>query len=927
MKALISLLLTSCLWSSIYAFKGQFSHGVIIEYEDWATEDNTALLENVKATLRSSEQVDEVAVKPRLEISSSIFRGVSYNVSGVGDDVSTNLIQNKIQNLRAVKKVSPITLMHLQSQIDALPHSALESRNKFASSSMGPQVIAKQYNTELSTHAILLNVRTGVDKLHSEGIKGKGITIAIMDNGFDYKQEALGNSIGPGQKITYGYDWVGDDYSAETGAIPVEDGDPYADCTIHGTHVLGIAGANPTRFGVSGVAPEASFELHRVFGCSGSVGIDILIKASIAIYERGVDIITASLGEGSGYPDNPWATVVQRINQNGTYYQLSAGNSGAGLYTAGLPSSGIDAIAIGAVYNTETPSYFWDGNYTSGNTTTDLTWIQGDKVDFPAVFNLWTASSEESDIINAGCGPYPSDLALPDFNTTVVLLSRPSAVLPCRSWDAQEYLGLSAPNTTKADDPVTGPIFHEAEVGIDAVGHLPSTVGMDLFSAYKKDRNVKVSLSSSSAYSDSLTVQKNDIAGGRMTSFSSWGPTYDGRSFPTISAPGGHILSTFPKRLGGFGVVFGTSMAAPFAAGVAALLMQKHPDWDSATIRNVLATTGNPMQYNDNSSTVYDFLAPVFQQGGGLIDAYRALHTTTVVDVPNLSFNDTTNQPKSLSFKVKNVGTTAQTFKLSHIGAASGLGLSATSVYSAYTDDSRELSGDLQGVYATIEITPREVTIPAGQESTITVAVTKLPNLDSKRLPFYGGYIALNSTDGTQSVTVPYTGIATSMRDTQMNLTGSVLATYNFTANIATPLSIPASSSPTVFNITYRGPNNSWAEAPWPAVLVSITSPIKFHVYKIDLLKDNGDLFMNLASFTNFYQPGNIWYLDGTDQNSTFLPEGQYNFRVSALRIYGNETRDEDWIPNVSKTFLLRYTEDSVGLPGSKSTLGKRRAY
>lgn len=144
--------------------------------------------------------------------------------------------------------------------------------------------------------------------------------------------------------------------------------------------------------------------------------------------------------------------------------------------------------------------------------------------------------------------------------------------------------------------------------------------------------------------------------------FSSWGPTLDGRTFPTFSAPGGNILSTFPKRLGGIGQLSGTSMAAPFSAGVAALVKQMHPDWDAKMIRNVLATTANPMSYNDNSTKDYDFLAPVFQQGGGLVDAFRAVYTTTVIDVPDLSFNDTTNL-KPLSFKVRNIGETAQTFK------------------------------------------------------------------------------------------------------------------------------------------------------------------------------------------------------------------------------------------------------------------------
>lgn len=113
-----------------------------------------------------------------------------------------------------------------------------------------------------------------------------------MDTGFDYKQASLGNSIGPGQKVTYGYDWVGDAYNAndETANEAFEDDDPWADCgqSYHGTHVSGTVGANPTEFGIVGVAPEASIELHRLFGCTGAVSEDVLIKASTKIYVSSV---------------------------------------------------------------------------------------------------------------------------------------------------------------------------------------------------------------------------------------------------------------------------------------------------------------------------------------------------------------------------------------------------------------------------------------------------------------------------------------------------------------------------------------------------------------------------------------------------------------------------------------------------------------
>ena len=50
------------------------------------------------------------------------------------------------------------------------------------------------------------------------------------------------------------------------------------------------------------------------------------------------------------------------------------------------------------------------------------------------------------------------------------------------------------------------------------------------------------------------------------------------------------------------------------------------------------------------------------------------------------------------------------------------------------------------------------------------------------------------------------------------------------------------------------------------------------------------------------------------------MPEGEYRFRVGAFKIYGDESTDEDLAATISEPFVIKYTADSVGLPGSNST-------
>ncbi|KAL2068501.1 hypothetical protein VTL71DRAFT_14838 [Oculimacula yallundae] len=916
MRLTISLLLVLLRFSiPVVAASGKakYNLGFIFEYEDWAQQDNEGLLSDVKSTLTSISTIDEVVVNRRIEFASSIFRGLSANISGVGSDITPDFIKNTLQGLAAVKVVTPIEVAYLRTQTGRrnnvmdddrllnLHSRALKNGNEESQIAVAP--------IALSTH-----IMCGVDKLHAEATKGKGIKIAIMDDGYDYKQEVFGNFIGPGNKVIYGYDWVGDNYMTVDSATgvsgpPVEGKDPYSDCSFHGSHVFGIVGANPTKFGIVGTAPEASYELHRVVGCAGSVGSDVFMKAAIGIYERGVDIMTSTIGFYLSYPDSALSVVSSRINQNGTYFQFSAGNQGSQIYSAQTPAAGLDVTAVGAVFNTETPFYTWGGTYTTKGKTTPFRVGVSDSMNFPSAFKVWAASSQESDPINTGCLPFPTGLQLPDFNTTVVLINQPLGNA-CNIYDAERNLATAGVRYIifypfAKEGPVSGPTYTYGFAGINAITEISANEGASLFAAYQQDKSLTVSIETLSTHNANVTSLDNNISGGRMAGYSSWGPTADGRTYPTFSAPGGQILSIFPRKLGGFGIDSGTSMASPFTAGVAALLKSRHPHWHALKIRNVLATTGNPMPYNDNSSTVYNFLAPVFQQGGGLVDAYRAVHTSTIVDTPGLSFNDTTHspfQPKTLSFRVKNIGAKAQTFKAYHIGAVSGHGIGSDPYSTAFK---AELIQGFVPSYAGVAISPSLFTIAPGSEYTIRVTVTSLPaGLDPKRLPFYGGYISLNSTtDATQSVTVPYTGIATDLKASGIDLSESTLQSCTSTGSTYGPL--PAHQPP-VFNVTYQGPGKGFTGSTIPCTRYVIKAAPVVHTFDISLVKPSGEVFLTLYSGNNNYYLGDqYWTIDGTDGNYTFMPAGEYQFRVRALKIYGDTNNENDWVSHVGENGVI----------------------
>jgi subtilisin family serine protease len=79
---------------------------------------------------------------------------------------------------------------------------------------------------------------------------------------------------------------------------------------------------------------------------------------------------------------------------------------------------------------------------------------------------------------------------------------------------------------------------------------------------------------------------------GGLSAFSSRGPTRDGRQAPTVAAPGEVLMAPQPASTGDlYGLMQGTSMAAPMVTGVVALMLERNATLTAADVRARLMNT------------------------------------------------------------------------------------------------------------------------------------------------------------------------------------------------------------------------------------------------------------------------------------------------------------------------------------------------
>jgi hypothetical protein len=601
--------------------------------------------------------------------------------------------------------------------------------------------------------------------------------------------------------------------------------------------------------------------------------------------------------------------VVSRIVAAGTPCTLAAGNDGSeGLFYGSSAADGIGVIAVGSIDNIESPVFTTYGRYTVDNSTNGQFGYLAAAVGMPNIsLPLW-AVSKDSTIADDACEPLPADT--PDLSEKLVLIRRGTCTFDTKAANVAafgaKYIlfynnvpSLLSPSVTDPD--IIGAAMVSAAQGASWVASLAAG------SAVQVSIDGKLTVFSS---------PPNNVTGGHMSTFSMWNPTNEAYVKPEISAPGGNILSTLPLEQGGYGVLSGTSMATPFVAGVVALMKQARPDLDPYTIRSILGTTGHPVTFNDGKTT-YDYLAPVVQQGGGEVDAFAAVHTSTVIDVANLAFNDTAHFVKEANFTITNRGSSEITYNFDYVNAATA--------YTLPDDGSTQpqtFPPDLVTSGASVHFGSGSISVAAGKSEVVIVTLSLPKDLATARIPVYSGFITIKGTNG-DSLNVPYAGVASSLKDaTVLDASTGYPYITSTSDNTFVPLNASTVFTISIANTTVNGTTDNSTGLLIPNLRIGLVMPSS--LIRADLIPSNSTYgtYSNtttilgvktlgaIAGTPSVYQPrANAWSIAfyGVLDDGKRVPAGTYSILVRALRIFGDATNPDDYDSASTEPFTIRY--------------------
>jgi len=353
----------------------------------------------------------------------------------------------------------------------------------------------------------------GADDAQAAGYDGEGVTVAVVDIGFDTDDPEIAD------RIVRTKDFSGTGVGGGR--------------TAHGTATAEI---------VVDVAPKVNLVLVKA-----TSGTEMLAAINYVDTQTDADVASMSLGLAGGYPLDGSSKLDRELDEsvaNGTVWSVSAGNEGDGKHWNGEFRDG-DGDGYHNVTNDD------ETMNVEGPLSLRLQWADWPRTDQDYDVYVIDESGNvvaSSQTVQNGSQPPYESVFCSCSGTHYVVIER-----------------VDADGTTEFDMFMT-------------TGSTPEY--------YTTERSLTVPATAKRA----TTVGAVRYDTGDLESYSSRGPTRDGRNKPDVVAPTAVSTSAYPNR-----EFAGTSASAPHVAGSAALVIDGDESLDSSSVKRRLRNTARPV--------------------------------------------------------------------------------------------------------------------------------------------------------------------------------------------------------------------------------------------------------------------------------------------------------------------------------------------
>lgn len=475
------------------------------------------------------------------------------------------------------------------------------------------------------------------------GTMGEGVVVGVIDTGVNSDHPSFAATGGDGYTVKnprgtyYGlcapvtglpfcnskligvYDF--------TGTSPEDDNE-------HGSHTASTAVGNvipaavlkaPTiniTRKISGVAPHANLITYKACTAAGCLNA-LTTQAIDQATADGVDVINFSIG---GSSRDAWSDANGQAflgaRDAGVFASVAAGNSGPAAETMGSPANAPWVTAVAATTHNR-------------KFVNKLTGMTGGPADVTGAGV--TAGYGPAKIVYAGDYGYPLCGAGPAVAATGDSVINPfppgtfnGEIVVC---DRGTYGRVAKANNVKAGGAGGYVLANDQASGNSLVGDAYPLPGLGV--SYSDGVALKAWLKTADEHVATIAGTTLDLSasnGDQMASFSSRGPdkTHPQVLKPDVAAPGVDILAAIngPVTVGDaeYGVLSGTSMAAPHVAGAAALIRALHRTWTPAEVQSALMLTAKTSITEDGKAS-----GP-FARGAGRADLTKAALSGLVLD-------------------------------------------------------------------------------------------------------------------------------------------------------------------------------------------------------------------------------------------------------------------------------------------------------